>query len=311
MKAITIDSLGEQSKFKLTEIDQPKPNDDEVLINIKAFSINPMDVAAKLGALNSPFPDNWSFPLVLGWDMSGIIVEVGSNITEYKVGDRVFGELRNDHAGNNGSYAEYCATDTSQLAKIPEKLSFAQAAALPIAGLTAYQAITESLDVQPEQHILIQGGAGGVGSIAVQVAKLRGAHVAATAGPAHIQMLQDLGVDQVINYHDVQPKDVLHDIDGVFDTVGDIEGGLATLRSDGKLITIAAQPTSEQLNGSQHVAFQFTHGTSKMLTELGGLIADGEVKQEVETLPFSAESVNNAQDRVGDRHVTGKLVITL
>ncbi|MCI1987504.1 MAG: NADP-dependent oxidoreductase [Lactobacillus sp.] len=310
MQAITIDALNPQSRFVLTNMPRPTLNAGEVLINIKAFSINPMDVAAKLGLLGSPFSDNWSFPLVLGWDMAGVIVAVGDGVTDYQVGDRVFGGLPSNHAGNNGSYAEFCVTPTTELAKTPAALSDAQAAALPIAGMTAYQAITESLNVQPGQKLLIQGGAGGVGSLAVQLAKLRGAYVAATAGPAHTQLLQALGVDQVIDYHQVQPADVLHDYDGVFDTVGDIDGGLATLKPTGKLITVAAQPTAAQLAQPQSVAFQFTHGTTAMLDALAKHLADGALTQPIETLPFSAASVQAAQERVAGRHVTGKLVIT-
>ncbi|GAX02006.1 NADP-dependent oxidoreductase [Secundilactobacillus silagei] len=311
MQAITIDKLGVDSKFILQDVQQPALPAGQVLVNIKAFSINPMDVAAKLGMLGSPFTDNWSYPLILGWDMAGVVAAVGAGVTTFKVGDRVFGGLPSDHAGNNGSYAEYCVAPLDELAHTPTDLSDAQAAALPIAGMTAYQAITKSLNVQSGEKILIQGGAGGVGSLAVQLAKLRGAYVATTAGPAHTQLLTDLGADQVIDYHQVTPSDVLHDFDGVFDTVGDIDGGLATLQTNGRLITVAAQPTPEELAAPQQVAFQFTQGTGAMLEALGKLVAEGQVKQSIETLPFSAESVTTAQNRVAGRHTTGKLVITL
>lgn len=311
MQAITIDKVGADSTFALRDIQQPSLAAGQVVVNIKAFSINPMDVAAKLGMLSSPFTDNWSFPLVLGWDMAGVVAEVGAGVTEFKKGDRIFGGLPSNHAGNNGSYAEYCVVPLDELAHTPNGLSDAQAAALPIAGMTAYQAITESLNVQSGEKILIQGGAGGVGSLAVQLAKLRGAYVATTAGPAHTDLLKKLGADQVIDYHQTTPSDVLQDFDCVFDTVGDIDGGLSVLRSNGRLITIAAQPTPEQQAMTQQVAFQFTQGTGADLETLGKLVAEGTVKQPIETLPFSAESVTDAQNQVAGRHTTGKLVIKL
>lgn len=251
MQAITIDKLGTDSTFALSDLQQPSLLAGQVAVNIKAFSINPMDVAARLGMLGSPFTDNWSFPLVLGWDMAGVVAEVGAGVTEFKVGDRVFGGLPSDHAGNNGSYADYCVVPLDELARTPSELSDAQAAALPIAGMTAYQAITERLNVQAGEKVLIQGGAGGVGSLAVQLAKLRGTYVATTAGPAHTELLKKLGADQVIDYHETTPSDFLQDFDCVFDTVGDIDSGLSVLRSNGRLITVAAQPTPEQLATTQ------------------------------------------------------------
>ena len=291
-------------------MEQPKPNDDQVLIEIHAFSINPMDIAGRMGMLQAPFNDLWSFPLELGWDLSGVVAEVGKNVTEYQVGDKVFGGVPSAHAANNGTYGEFAVADQTKIAHMPEGPSFDQAAALPIGGMTAYKAIAENLAVQPGQKVLIQGGAGGVGLIAVQIAKNIGAYVAATASPSHTKLLEDLGVDQVIDYNTTSAADILHDYDAVFDTVGDIQTGLKVLKSDGKLITIAAQDPSAIKPDQQKTAeFQFTNGGTKELDALGKLVVDGKLKLEITEMPFSVENVVKAHEMIQGRHTTGKIVI--
>ncbi|MCI1902354.1 MAG: NADP-dependent oxidoreductase [Bifidobacteriaceae bacterium] len=312
MKAIAIEKYGEDSTFRLVDVTVPRPQAGQVQVAVRAFSINPMDVAGRMGMLSAPFTDNWSFPLVLGWDFAGDVVALGEGAAEsgLAVGDRVFGALPSAHAANNGSYSEFCVADVTKIAKLPAGLSYAQGAALPIAGMTAYRAITSSLNVRPGQHILVQGGAGGVGSLAVQVAKQRGAFVAATAGPAHAELLREYGVDEVIDYHTTDPAAVLHDYDGVFDTVGDIATGLKVLKSDGTLITVAAQPSqAQQHDEKKHVAFQFTDGRTADLDALGELVASGKVKQVIQTVPFTPEAVSQAHEAVAGRHVSGKIVV--
>lgn len=305
MKTIAITKYGSADEFKEIDMARPVPQANEVLVKIHAFSINPMDIAGRMGALGSPFNDNWSFPLVLGWDFSGIVAEVGAQITDFKVGDKVFGSAKNDHEANNGTYSEYVATDTTELTHLPDGLSFDQAATLSIGGVTAYYGMNHSLNLQPGQKILIQGGAGGVGLFAVQIAKAFGAYVATTASENHRELLESLGADQVIDYHKESPADVLSDFDAVFDTVGDVDTGLKVLKPEGNLITIAAQPTKEQTNAS----FQFTHGTGKDLDALADLVLSGKIKLEIQSLPFSVENVAAAHKSIESRHTTGKIVI--
>lgn len=310
MKTIAINQYGPSTAFKPLELPQPTPTADEVLVEIHAFSINPMDVAGRQGQLGAPFTDQWSFPLVLGWDFAGVIVQVGANVTNLALGDRVFGALASAHAANNGTYGEFVATGTEELAKMPAGLSFDQAAALPIGGMTAYYGMTHSLDLQPGQKILVQGGAGGVGLFAVQIAKALGAEVTTTASATHRDLLLKLGVDQVIDYHETSPADVLHNFDAVFDTVGDVATGLKVLKSDGKLSTIAAQPTRDQQHDQdKQVAFQFTQGSSADLTALADLVVTGKVRVMLTTLPFSAASVSQAHQTIEGHHTTGKQVI--
>ena len=305
MKTIAITKYGSADEFKEIAMDRPVPQADEILVKIHAFSINPMDIAGRMGALGTLFTDKWSFPLVLGWDFSGVVVQVGSQITDFKVGDGVFGSAKTAHEANNGTYSEYVATDTTELTHLPDGLTFDQAAALPIGGVTAYYGMNHSLKLQPGQKILIQGGAGGVGLFAVQIAKAFGAYVATTASENHRELLESLGADQVIDYHKESPADVLNDFDAVFDTVGDIDTGLKVLKPEGKLITIAAQPTKEQKNAS----FQFTHGTGKDLDALAELVLLKKIKLEIQSLPFSVESVVDAHKSIEGRHTIGKIVI--
>lgn len=310
MKTIAIHQFGSAQELQATEMEQAPLKANEVLVTNHAFSINPMDIAGRMGMLDKPFNELWSFPIVLGWDFAGTIAAVGDAVTDYQIGDKVFGNAPTVRPGNNGTYSELVITTPDLIAPLPEGLSFDEAAALPIAGLTAYCAIVKNLAVQPKEKILVQGGAGGVGLIAVQIAKALGAYVATTASPANHALLKKLGVDEVIDYNTVNAADVLANYDGVFDTAGDIATGLKVLKANGKLITVAAQPTPEQLQDQQkQVAFQFTNGTSADLADLAQMVLAGKVKLQVTSLPLSVENVQKAHELVESRHVKGKIVI--
>ena len=158
------------------------------------------------------------------------------------------------------------------------------------------------------QKILIQGGAGGVGLIAVQIAKALGAYVAATASPSNHALLKEMGVDELIDYNQVSPGDVLQDYDAVFDTAGDIDSGLNVLKADGKLVTVAAQPTPEQQQDQQkQVSFQFTNGTSEDLTALANLTLEGKINLQLTIMPLSVENVQKAHEMIEGRHTRGKI----
>jgi len=310
LKTIAIKAFG--AADALTEMNLPDLTIDanEILVGVHAFSINPMDIAGRAGYLGSPFTDEWTFPLVLGYDFAGVVQAVGSEVTDYHVGDKVFGQAPTTRPGNNGTYSEAVVVTPDLITPMPAGLSFDQAAALPIAGLTAYCAIVKNLNVQPGEKVLIQGGSGGVGLFAVQIAKAMGAYVATTASPNHTELLKSLGVDEVIDYHQVSPADILHDYDAVFDTVGDIDTGLQVLKADGQLVTVAAQPTPEQHHHlQQDVMFQFTNGTSEDLTTLANFVLDDKIKLSLTVMPFTAADVIKAHEMIEGHHVTGKIVI--
>lgn len=310
MKTIAIHQFGSAQELQETELTQLPLQKNEILITNHAFSINPMDIAGRLGMLDKPFNELWSFPIVLGWDFAGLVAQVGSDVTSYQVGDPVFGNAPTVRPGNNGTYSESIITTPELIAPIPAGLSFDKAAALPIAGLTAYCAIVKNLSLQENPKILIQGGAGGVGLIAVQIAKALGAYVAATASPSNHALLKEMGVDELIDYNQVSPGDVLQDYDAVFDTAGDIDSGLNVLKADGKLVTVAAQPTPEQQQDQQkQVSFQFTNGTSEDLTALANLTLEGKINLQLTIMPLSVENVQKAHEMIEGRHTRGKIVI--
>ena len=217
MQAVVINQYGGPEELQMTTIDQPTIAADEVLVAVKATSINPIDWKARQGLLKGMF--DWQMPVVLGWDVAGIIVAAGPAVTKFKLGDAVFARPDIYEDGRRGTYAEYAAVKEDKLALKPTELSFEQAAALPLAGLTAYQVIHNQLKIQAGEKVLIQAGAGGVGLNAIQIAKYLGAEVATTASPNHHDLLKKLGADQVIDYHTTAIQDVLHDYDAVFDTI--------------------------------------------------------------------------------------------
>lgn len=310
MEALVIKEFGSADEFYETELNQPQITDDTVLVAVNAFSINPMDVAARSGKLPAQFSANWKFPLVLGWDFAGTVIKVGKNVTGYQIRDRVFGSLPYDHASNNGSYGSYVVASPETMAKIPAALSFDQAAALPIAGGTAYQAIIDNLSVKKGETVLVQGGAGGVGLFAVQIAKVQGAKVIATASPSHHELLKKMGADKVIDYHDRTAVKSLKDVDAVFDTAGDIDDSLVVLKSGGKLVTVGGRPTQEQLNlTDKTVVSQFTHATTATYDSLAELVSSGKLQIKLQTLPRSADNLIRAQQMVEGHHMAGKFVI--
>ncbi|MDN2452241.1 NADP-dependent oxidoreductase [Lactobacillus sp. UCMA15818] len=249
MKAVIISAYGKADQLYLADIDVPKVAEDEVLVAVEATSINPIDWKARQGMLQPVY--NWSFPVVLGWDLAGTIVQVGPAVKKFKVGDDVFARPDNYKDGKKGTYAEYAVVKEDKLALKPANLSFEEAAGIPLAGLTAYQVIKDQLKIRAGEKVLIQGGAGGVGSFAVQLAKYFGAYVATTASPQNEVFLKEIGADEVIDYHTTKITDVLHDYDAVFDTVNEIDAGISILKPNGRLVTIAGNPSEKQKSGSQ------------------------------------------------------------
>ena len=198
MKAAVINQYGGRENLTVVDTAVPAIQADEVLVENIATSINPIDYKAREGLLQRMF--QWAFPVVLGWDVAGKIVAVGDAVTDFKVGDAVFARPDIDPIGRNGSYAEYTAVKADKLALKPENVSFAEAAAVPLAGLTALQML-QQLQVSAGKKVLIQAGAGGVGIYAIQLAKKMGAYVATTASQANHDFVVGLGADEVIDYH--------------------------------------------------------------------------------------------------------------
>ncbi|KRL02395.1 NADP-dependent oxidoreductase [Liquorilactobacillus capillatus] len=308
MKAIVIDQYGTAEELHETEMEIPEIAADEVLVEVAATSVNPIDWKARLGMLKKMFA--WTFPVVLGWDLAGTIVEVGKDVTSFKIGDQVFARPDIDAKGKRGTYAEFAAVKEDKLALKPQEISFEEAAAIPLAGLTAWQVIVDRLKVKKGEKVLIQAGAGGVGIFAIQIAKYLGAYVATTASPRNNKLLRSLGVDEIIDYHTTSIKATLSDYDAVFDTVDQIDEGLSILKPSGRLVTIAGQPTEEQGSRTQSVSSWWLQPNGEELSLLGKLVAQGKVKVIIDsTFALTASGLQAAHKRSESHHAQGKIII--
>jgi alcohol dehydrogenase len=310
MKAAIINDYGHADAFALTDIEVPKPQAHQVLVEVHASSLNPFDTKLREGYMKDGIP--LQFPVVLGGDIAGIITEVGENVTAFAVGDKVYGQA-NVVAGNSGAFAEFAATKASQIAAIPTNVDFLQAASLPLVGVSALQALTIHLDLQPGQKLFIHGGAGGIGTIAIQIAKHVGVYVATTASGDGVQLAQSLGADEVIDYKAQDFTEVLHDYDAVFDTVGgeDFAASLKILKQGGKAVSMAGQ-VDPQLAEKQSVTAitQATHVTTEMLDRLRELVEQGIVTPHVAST-YPLDQIVEAFTEREAGGVQGKVVLQI
>lgn len=216
MKAAVINHFGKAEELQIEDVSKPVINDDDVLIKVMAAGINPVDTKIRAGT--SGASKHLQLPAILGFDVSGIIESTGKNVSAFNPGDAVFGCI--GFPGLGKTYAEFATADPKLLAKKPNNISFEEAAAVSLAGLTAYQAINEHLKVNAGQKILIQAAAGGVGHLAVQFAKLNGAYVIGTASDKNEKFLKDLGVDKVIDYKKEKFENIVNNLDAALDAMG-------------------------------------------------------------------------------------------
>ncbi len=216
MKAVILNAFGPAENLEIVDVQTPVINDDQVLIKVVAAGINPVDTKVRAGT--SGMSKHIQLPVILGWDVSGVIFKVGKNVSNFKEGDAVFGCI--GFPGLGSAYAEFTVADPKILAKKSSNISFEEAAAVSLAGLTAYQAINEHLKITSGQKMLIQAAAGGVGHLAVQFAKIDGAYVYGTASEKNKQFLKSLGVDRSIDYKNEKFEDIVHDADAALDAMG-------------------------------------------------------------------------------------------
>lgn len=250
MKAAIIRKY-KQKNIELAEMPLPTIGEEDVLVEIHAASINPIDYKVRDGKLKLLLPYN--MPLILGNDFSGVIYEVGAKVTKFKKGDEVYGRPRKSRIG---TFAEYLAVHENELALKPKNLSFEQAAAVPLVGLTTYQAFHEKMNLQPHDRILIQAGAGGVGTFAIQLAKQMGAYVATTTSSKNSELVTSLGADRVVDYRHENFDDVLSDYDYVYDTLGgeNLLRAFSIVKPGGKIVSISGLP-NERFAKSYGVPF--------------------------------------------------------
>lgn len=214
MKAALIQTY-RQEKIDLKEVNTPTFKDNDVLVKIVAASINPVDFKIKNGKMKMLL--KYSMPLILGSDFAGIVVETCKDVTKFKKGDKVYGRVRKSRIG---TFAEYISADQEDISNKPENLTFEEAAAIPLVGLTSYQALHDFMHIKEGEKILIQAGSGGIGTIAIQLTKLAGAYVSTTTSERNTDLVKHLGADKVINYREENFEDVLEEYDYVLDTLG-------------------------------------------------------------------------------------------
>jgi NADPH:quinone reductase-like Zn-dependent oxidoreductase len=310
MKAIVIDNYGEISELKEREMPQPIPKDNQVLIEMHATSINPIDWKVRRGYLKEMMP--FEFPIILGWDAAGIVEDVGSEVTAFKVGDRVFSR---PNTTARGTYAEFIVAEEDLVANIPNNIGFEEAAAMPLAGLTAWQCLVDFSEIKSGDKVLIHAGSGGVGSLAIQIAKSLGAYVASTASGRNEELLTSLGVDKFIDYQNTAFETVLSDYDIVFDTMGGAiqEKSFNVLKKGGKLVSIISPPNEEKAKEKNIKAgLVWLQPNGKQLQQLADLMEKGSLKSIVgHVYPFSDKGLQEAHELSETHHAKGKIVVKI
>ena len=308
MHAMVIDEWGGPETLHEAEVEPPPVSPDFVLIRNHAAGVNPVDAKIREGKLAGAFPSG--FPLILGWDAAGTVEQVGPAVTMFRPGDEVYAYCRRHHL-QFGTYGEYSAVPDAFVARKPESLSWEEAAALPLAGLTAHQCL-ETLGVRGGETVFITGGGGGVGHLAVQMAVARGARVFATASPANHDWLRELGAEP-LDYDDEELAARVREVGGA-DAAIDLFGGegrqqaFACLRSGGRLVSIASPPPEPSDVAETHYVFVRPSGFD--LHELAELVDGGHLKPHVEEA-FPLERAADAHERIEGGHTRGKLVLSV
>lgn len=307
-RAIVINAYGGKEELAEAKVDLPALEADQILVKTAATSINPIDWKLREGYLKQMFP--WQFPIILGWDIAGEVVEVGAEVSDFNIGDAIYARPETTPFG---TYADYAIVDATLAALKASNQTFAEAAAVPLAGLTAYQALFDHGDLKAGQKVLIHAGAGGVGTYAIQLAKAVGAYVITTASPSNHELLRTLGADEVIDYHTTDFETTLSDIDLVFDTMGgDVQRKSYTvLKPNGRLVTILSvedEAAGKEKNITAKAIWLRTNG--EQLKELAALIEDGKVKSVIgATFPLTVQGIYDAHALSETHHAVGKIVI--
>jgi NADPH:quinone reductase-like Zn-dependent oxidoreductase len=306
MKAVCIYSYGGPEVLVYEDAPCPHPGDGEVLIRIHAAGINPVDWKIREGHLKEML--HHTLPLVLGWDVSGVVETLGTGVHRFKVGDEVFS--RPDIA-RDGAYSEFIVIKESEVALKPKSVDHLHAAVLPLAGLTAWQTLFDAAGLSAGQRVLIHAAAGGVGHVAVQLAKWKGAHVIGTAAARNHDFLRQLGVDQVIDYDTERFEDVVQPVDVVLDTMG---GEIQTrswkvVKRGGILVSVVNPPAAEvaATHGARQ-AFVFTQPNAAQLAEIAKLVDAEKLKTIIETT-LALSDATRGQELSERGHQRGKIVL--
>jgi alcohol dehydrogenase len=312
MKSAQIKKYGTSEVIEINQsTSEPTVSSGKVLVIIKAAGVNPVDWKIREGYMKQMIP--LQFPSTLGMDFSGVIKEIGEGVSsDLKQGDEIYGQAGVTNGGS-GAFAELALANENSIAHKPNLLSHVEAAALPLVGVSAWQALVENIGLSKDQKILIHGGSGGIGSIAIQLAKYIGAYVATTVSANDKQFVQELGADVVIDYKTQTFQDLLHDYDAVFDTVAGetYRRSFKVLKKGGIIVSMLEQPNSELM--SQYgikAIFQFTQVNRERLTKLAQWVDQNNIRVNVEKT-FSLDDAGKALDYQKDVHPRGKVVLAV
>ncbi|MDT9026621.1 NADP-dependent oxidoreductase [Rossellomorea yichunensis] len=330
MKAMTIKQYGKTIPLELTDLPIPDMGEHDVLVEIHAASINPIDFKIRDGKVKMLL--SYKMPLVLGNDFSGKVIQSGSKVSKFQIGDEVYGRPRKNRIG---TFTEYLSVHEDDVSLKPENLTFEEAASLPLVGLTSWQAFHEILQLKPDQKILIHAGAGGVGTFAIQLAKEMGVFVATTASEKGFDLVSSLGADRVINYREEKFEEILNEYDAVFDTLGGdvLDRSFRILKPHGKIVSVSAVPNrrfaaennlgfikwllfsvvsrnisalEKKFNVDYH--FLFMKPSGEQLEKIKHLVEKGSIRPVIDRV-YSLEEAQEAVQYVETGRAKGKVVI--
>ena len=331
MKAVQIKNYSKNIDTVLNDIPKPEISDSEVLIQVKAAAVNPVELLILTGSVK--LIQDYSMPLTLGNECSGIVEQVGSKVEGFQTGDLVYTRLPLDKIG---AFAEYVAVDQKEIAKMPDGYNFTTAAAIPLTGLTAYQAITEELEAKPGQTILIPGGSGSFGQMAVPIAKALGLHVIVTGNERAREQFLSMGVDRYMDYKQDNYWEQLSEIDHVIDTLGpdEFEHELSVLKKGGRLVSLRTGPNKafaerKQFSGmkkqlfalagnkydkaakkqGKEYRFVFVRSDGAQLQKITEIVEKQQIKPAVDSRIFSLDQANDALRLVAQGSLNGKVII--
>ncbi|MEU8133511.1 NADP-dependent oxidoreductase [Streptodolium elevatio] len=310
MRAIGQDTFGGPEVLRVVEVERPVPGPAEVLVRVHAAGVNPTDVWHRAtGGLAGD-----AAPIRLGWDVSGVVEAVGIGVTLFRPGDEVFGMPR--HPVPAGTYAEYVTSPARHLVRKPAALSHVEAAALPLAALTAWQALVDVAGVREGQRVLVHAAAGGVGHLAVQIAKARGAYVIGTARGAKHGFLREVGADEAVDYTQVDFAEEVRDVDVVVDAIGGEYGprSLRTLRPGGIVVSLASPAEARLAEQAEplglRAAFMAVEADNAGMREVAALAESGRLRPRVDTV-LPLEHAAKAHEIAESGRTTGKIVLSV
>jgi alcohol dehydrogenase len=314
MKSIQIKKYGGNEVVEVNKkASVPSISSGKILVNVKAAGVNPADWKIREGYMQQVIP--LQFPSTIGMDFSGVVKQVGegNSTSDFKQGDEVYGQAGVINGGS-GAFAEMALANIESIAHKPKRLSHPESAALPSVGVIAWWALRDDIGLSIGQKILIHGGAGGIGSIAIQLAKNLGAYVATTVSINDKQFVQDQGADVVIDYKNETFEDLLHDYDAVFDTVGGetYRRSFKILKKDGIIVSMLEQPDSELMNqyGVKAISRNFIPNRERLTKLAEWVDENNNILVNIEK-KFSLDEVGDALDYQKDEHPRGKVVLTV